>query len=72
MTSIRQYRCPNCKHKIPIASADFIKGIAFVSCADCGRDAFAIEEALLKGDDEDLPAPRIRGKVKVECYERKK
>ncbi len=54
MTSIRQYRCPNCKHKIPIASADFIKGIAFVSCADCGRDAFAIEEALLKGDDEDL------------------
>jgi transcription elongation factor Elf1 len=48
MTSARQYRCPNCKHAIPITSADFIKGIAMVSCVDCGMDAFAIEEALLK------------------------
>ncbi|MCX9024511.1 MAG: hypothetical protein OIN85_00280 [Candidatus Methanoperedens sp.] len=48
MTSTTQYRCPNCKHAIPVTSADFIKGIAFVSCAGCGMDAFAIEEALLK------------------------
>ncbi len=54
MAITRQYRCPNCKHVILVTSADFIKGIAFVSCGDCGRDAFAIEEALLKGDGEDL------------------
>ena len=48
MNSTKQYRCPNCKHAIPITGADFIKGIAMVSCVDCGRDAFAIEDALLK------------------------
>ncbi len=40
----RQYKCPNCKHTIPVAGADFIKGIAMVSCADCGMDSFTIEE----------------------------
>ncbi len=48
MISTKQYRCPNCKHTIPITRADFIKGIAMVSCNDCGIDAFAIEEAMLK------------------------
>ncbi len=48
MNPTRQYRCPNCKHAIPITNADFIKGIAMVSCVDCGMDAFAIEDALLK------------------------
>ncbi|VVB88823.1 Uncharacterised protein [uncultured archaeon] len=48
MTCARQYKCPNCKHTIQIASADFIKGIAMASCGGCGRDAFAIEETLLK------------------------
>jgi len=47
MTS-KEYRCPNCKHAIPVTSADFIKGIALVSCMDCGSDAFTIEEALLR------------------------
>lgn len=37
------YKCPNCKHLIQLRSADFIKGIAMVSCMDCGRGAFAIE-----------------------------
>ncbi len=49
MTSPRQYKCPNCKHAIPITSADFIKGIAMASCGDCGRNAFAIDEVLLNG-----------------------
>ncbi|SNQ62842.1 hypothetical protein [Candidatus Methanoperedens nitratireducens] len=48
MISARQYKCPNCKHMISISNADFIKGIAMASCGGCGRDAFAIEEALLK------------------------
>jgi transcription elongation factor Elf1 len=48
MTSARRYKCPNCKHTISITNADFIKGIAMASCGGCGRDAFAIEEALLK------------------------
>ncbi len=42
-----QYKCPNCKHLIPLSNADFIKGVAMVSCVDCGRDAFTIEETLL-------------------------
>ena len=37
-------KCPNCKHLIQLRSADFIEGIAMVSCGDCGREAFAIEE----------------------------
>jgi|NGEPerStandDraft_9_1074522.scaffolds.fasta_scaffold03423_7 transcription elongation factor Elf1 len=45
-TSITQYKCPNCKHLIPLSTADFIKGIAMVSCLDCGRDAFTFEETL--------------------------
>ncbi|MCZ7358172.1 MAG: hypothetical protein O8C66_01805 [Candidatus Methanoperedens sp.] len=49
MTSTKQYKCPNCKATISITSADFIKGIAMASCSDCGKDAFAIEEILLKG-----------------------
>jgi hypothetical protein len=48
MTSVRQYKCPNCKHTIQIASTNFIEGIAIASCCGCGRDAFAIEETLLK------------------------
>ncbi len=48
MNSPRQYKCPNCKHVIFVARADFIKGIAVTSCGDCGKDAFAIEEALLR------------------------
>ncbi len=47
MNDDTKYKCPNCKHPIPLKTADFIKGVAMVSCADCGRDAFAIEEALL-------------------------
>ena len=43
----KRYKCPNCKNTIPLRTADFIKGIAMVSCMDCGRDAFAIEETLL-------------------------
>jgi ssDNA-binding Zn-finger/Zn-ribbon topoisomerase 1 len=42
------YKCPNCKHLIQLRNADFIKGIAMVSCMDCGRGAFAIEETLLR------------------------
>jgi transcription elongation factor Elf1 len=45
----KQYKCPNCKHAILLISAEFIKGIAVASCADCGRDGIAIEERLLKG-----------------------
>lgn len=40
-------KCPNCKHLIQLRNADFIKGIAMVSCVDCKRDAFTIEETLL-------------------------
>jgi transcription elongation factor Elf1 len=43
------YKCPNCKHAILLTSAEFIEGIAVASCGDCGRDAIAIEERLLKG-----------------------
>ncbi|MFA4955937.1 MAG: hypothetical protein WC556_03065 [Candidatus Methanoperedens sp.] len=49
MISTRQYKCPNCKHSISIAMADFIRGIAMTSCVDCGRNAFAIDEVLLNG-----------------------
>jgi DNA-directed RNA polymerase subunit RPC12/RpoP len=42
-----RYKCPKCKNLIPLRNADFIKGIAMVSCMDCGRGAFAIEETLL-------------------------
>lgn len=47
MNDGKRYKCPNCKNTIPLRTADFIKGIAMVSCMDCGRDAFAIEETLL-------------------------
>ncbi len=47
MNDDTKYKCPNCKHPIPLKNADFIKGVAMVSCADCGKDAFAIEETLL-------------------------
>jgi len=40
-------KCPNCKNLIQLRNADFIKGIAMVSCMDCGREAFTIEETLL-------------------------
>ncbi len=40
-------KCPNCKRLIELRNADFIKGIAMVSCVDCKRDAFTIEETLL-------------------------
>jgi len=43
-----RYKCPKCKHIISLRNADFIKGIAVVSCSDCGRGAFAIEETLLR------------------------
>jgi transcription elongation factor Elf1 len=43
------YKCPNCKHAILLTSAEFFEGIAVASCGDCGRDAIAIEERLLKG-----------------------
>ncbi len=43
----KHYVCPNCKQSIPLRSADFINGIAMVSCMDCGRDAFTIEDNLL-------------------------
>ncbi|MFA4957042.1 MAG: hypothetical protein WC556_08750 [Candidatus Methanoperedens sp.] len=42
-----RYKCPKCKHLIPLKNADFIKGVAMVSCMDCGRGAFAIEETQL-------------------------
>ncbi len=48
MNSTRQYKCPNCKHSISITRADFIKGIAVTSCGGCGKEAFAIEESLLR------------------------
>ena len=51
MTTLNQhennYKCPNCKHPIQLSNADFIKGVAMVSCVDCGRDAFTIEETML-------------------------
>ncbi len=46
MASTRQYKCPACKHAIPIMNTDFIQGIAMTSCDDCGRNAFAIEDVL--------------------------
>jgi transcription elongation factor Elf1 len=46
--SDKHYKCPGCKHMILLTSAEFIEGIAVASCADCGRDAFAIEESVLK------------------------
>lgn len=48
MNPVKQYKCPKCKHAIPLTNADFIKGVAMVSCGDCGRNAFAIEETLLR------------------------
>ena len=48
MRSHKQYKCPNCKHILSIENADFIRGIAIVSCGDCGRDAFAFEESRLR------------------------
>ncbi|CAG1007809.1 hypothetical protein METP1_03505 [Methanosarcinales archaeon] len=48
MTSDKQYKCPNCKHSIPLRSADFIRGIAMVSCVDCGMGSFTIEDTLLR------------------------
>lgn len=47
--SDKHYKCPNCKHEILLTSAEFIQGMAVASCADCGRDAFAIEEMFLDG-----------------------
>jgi ssDNA-binding Zn-finger/Zn-ribbon topoisomerase 1 len=41
-----RYKCPNCKHIISLRNADFIKGIAMVSCVDCGKQAFTFEETL--------------------------
>lgn len=41
-------KCPNCKNIIQLKNSDFIKGIAMVSCADCGKQAFTIEETLLR------------------------
>lgn len=48
MTSIKQYKCPRCKHKMPVTRADFIKGVAMISCGNCGKDAFTMEETLMK------------------------
>ncbi len=48
MNSAIQYKCPNCKHVISVTRADFIKGIAVTSCGDCGTNAFAYEESLLR------------------------
>ncbi len=48
MKFTRQYKCPNCKHVLLVRDADFIQGIAVVSCRDCGRDAFAIDEVTLR------------------------
>ena len=47
MITGKQYVCPDCKQSITLRSADFIKGIAMVSCIDCGRGAFTIEDNLL-------------------------
>ena len=44
MIWVKQYKCPYCKHKIAITRADFIKGIAVVSCTYCAKEAFTIEE----------------------------
>ncbi len=44
MTDSTWYKCPNCKHLIQLRNADFIKGVAMVSCVDCGRGSFAIED----------------------------
>ncbi len=48
MIFTRQYKCPNCKHVLFVRDADFIRGIAVVSCMDCGREAFAIDEVILR------------------------
>ncbi|MFZ3168780.1 MAG: hypothetical protein WA130_14280 [Candidatus Methanoperedens sp.] len=48
MTPDKRYKCPNCKHPIQLRSADFIRGIAMVSCMDCGTGSFTIEETLLR------------------------
>ncbi len=53
MISTRMYKCPSCKHIIPITNADFIKGVAMVSCGVCGTDAFTITENITE-DIEDL------------------
>jgi len=47
--SDKKYKCPNCKHMILLTRAEFFKGIAVASCADCGRGAIAIEEMFLDG-----------------------
>ncbi len=44
MNLVKQYKCPYCKHNIVLAKADFIKGIAVVSCTYCGKEAFTVEE----------------------------
>ncbi|MCX9012631.1 MAG: hypothetical protein OIN66_16120 [Candidatus Methanoperedens sp.] len=54
MTSIKQYKCPRCKHKMPVTRADFIKGVAMISCGNCGKDAFTMEETLLKWYEQKL------------------
>ncbi len=33
---------------MPVDKADFIKGVAMVSCGKCGTGSFTIEETLLK------------------------
>jgi transcription elongation factor Elf1 len=48
MISNKQYKCPKCKHTMPVNKADFIKGVAMVSCGKCGTGSFTIEETLLK------------------------
>ncbi len=48
MIFTRRYKCPNCKHILLVRDADFIRGIAVVSCRDCGMDAFAIDEEDLR------------------------
>jgi transcription elongation factor Elf1 len=48
MISDKQYKCPKCKHKMPVDKADFIKGVAMVSCGKCGTGSFTLEETLLK------------------------
>jgi transcription elongation factor Elf1 len=42
--TMQQYKCPTCKHAISITRAEFIKGIAMISCGDCGSNACAIED----------------------------
>lgn len=40
---LKKYKCPYCEHGIDITMADFINGIAVVSCTCCGKEAFTIE-----------------------------